>query len=140
MQTKDTRKRPCWLICANTPITRCYKNLFSRIVSREIPCKKKIAEITACQSRRARTNFKDSNSAPPQRVSWSLLRLAWLQDATSSEEVCQHTDLAIFDWEDYLQYKKEKNSFPRGVQNLQNHEGVFFEALEFTHLQETITI
>lgn len=51
MQTKDTRKRPCWLICANTPITRCYKNLFSRIVSREIPCKKKIAEITACQSR-----------------------------------------------------------------------------------------
>ena len=36
--------------------------------------------------------------------------------------------------------KKRKNSFPRGVQNLQNHEGVFFEALEFTHRQETITI
>lgn len=82
--------------------------------------------------------------APPQ-VSWSLLRLAWwLHDATSPEELCQHTDLAIFDWEDYLQYKKEKRE-----QTLSGGWSKTFkitkaysivEALAFTHCQEPITI
>jgi len=77
--------------------------------------------------------------APPQ-VSWSLLRLAWwLHDATSPEEVCQHTDLAIFDWEDYLQYKKRKEKKLFLSFKITKAYSIV-EALAFTHYQEPITI
>lgn len=151
------------MIWANTPITRCYKNLLSRIVSRDLQnsmyqrCANPVPPTTetfprqiSFLTRRARTNFRDTNSANEETSSatssqWSLLRLAWwVHDATSPEEVCQHTNLAIFDWEDYLQYKKEK----RGQTLSGGGSKTFkitkaysiFEALAFTHCQEPITI
>ena len=101
-------------------------------------------------TRRARTNFRDTNSANGEKSSatssqWSLLRLAWwLHDATSPEEVCQHTDFAIFDWEGYLQYKKEKREQTLsggGSKTFKITKAYsIFEALAFTHCQEPITI